>query len=111
MDEKLSSVCGLDCKKCLAYIATINNDDELRAKTAAEWEKAYGHKFRVEDINCVGCTVKEGVHGGYCHACPLRACALLKDVANCFTCGDFAVCQKRKDFEVQTKMSIEKNFS
>lgn len=26
--------CGLDCEKCDAYLATINNDQALREKTA-----------------------------------------------------------------------------
>ena len=29
--------CGLDCENCAARIATVNNDDELREKTAKEW--------------------------------------------------------------------------
>ena len=28
--------CGLDCEKCEARIATVNNDNELRKKVAAE---------------------------------------------------------------------------
>jgi len=29
--------CGLDCEKCDAHIATVNNDDALREKTAKLW--------------------------------------------------------------------------
>ena len=29
--------CGLDCEKCEARIATMNNDDALRQKVAKEW--------------------------------------------------------------------------
>lgn len=29
--------CGLDCEKCDAYLATINNDQALREKTAKLW--------------------------------------------------------------------------
>ncbi|MEG1806496.1 MAG: DUF3795 domain-containing protein, partial [Clostridia bacterium] len=28
--KKMIAYCGLDCEKCDAYIATINNDDALR---------------------------------------------------------------------------------
>lgn len=31
--------CGLDCEKCDAYLATINNDQALREKTAKLWGK------------------------------------------------------------------------
>ena len=29
--------CGLDCEKCDAYIATVNDDQTLREKTAKLW--------------------------------------------------------------------------
>ena len=29
--------CGLDCKKCDAYLATIHDDQALREKTAKLW--------------------------------------------------------------------------
>lgn len=31
--------CGLDFKKCNAYLATINNDQALRERTARLWSK------------------------------------------------------------------------
>ena len=34
--DKMIAHCGLDCTKCDAYIATINNDDELRESVANE---------------------------------------------------------------------------
>ena len=40
--NKMIGYCGLDCEKCDAYIATKNNDNELRAKTAEEWSKLNG---------------------------------------------------------------------
>ena len=32
--KRLIGICGLDCEKCDAYIATKNNDQSLREKTA-----------------------------------------------------------------------------
>ena len=29
--------CGLDCENCDAYIATVNDDQALREKTAKLW--------------------------------------------------------------------------
>ena len=29
--------CGLDCEKCDAYMATVNDDQALREKTAKQW--------------------------------------------------------------------------
>jgi hypothetical protein len=113
MSEKLHAVCGLDCKKCGAYIAHKTNDNELRIKTAAEWNEkfgAFGASFTAEDINCTGCTQTTGVHSGYCDFCPLRTCAFDKKVANCKACSEFDSCLTRQDFENQTGMDIEENF-
>lgn len=35
--KKLIAYCGLDCEKCDAQIATLNNDDALREKVAKLW--------------------------------------------------------------------------
>lgn len=43
--NKMIAACGIDCAQCSACIATINNDNELRAKTAAEWKVA--HNFSI----------------------------------------------------------------
>lgn len=32
MMKKMIAYCGLDCEKCDAYIATINDDQKLRKK-------------------------------------------------------------------------------
>lgn len=36
MKERIG-FCGLDCEKCDAYIATVNDDQALREKTAKLW--------------------------------------------------------------------------
>ena len=35
--KEMIAYCGLDCEKCDAYIVTINDDQELREKTAKLW--------------------------------------------------------------------------
>jgi len=42
MMEKIISCCGLDCAACEARIATLANDDKLRAETAEKWMKQFG---------------------------------------------------------------------
>ena len=37
--KRLIAICGLDCEKCDAYIATKNNDQALREKTAKLWSE------------------------------------------------------------------------
>jgi len=53
--EKLISCCGLDCATCDARIATLNNDNELRSKTAEEWSAMFNAQISAEMINCMGC--------------------------------------------------------
>ena len=35
--KDLIAYCGLDCGKCDAYLATVNDDQALREKTAKLW--------------------------------------------------------------------------
>jgi len=43
---ELLSYCGIDCDACPALIATRTNDSALRAKTAVEWSKSFGHDVK-----------------------------------------------------------------
>ncbi len=47
--------CGLDCSACDAYLATINNDQSLREKTALLWSKLNHVPISPTQINCEGC--------------------------------------------------------
>jgi hypothetical protein len=95
--NKVLACCGLDCGGCGAYLATKNNDDAKRVKTAEEWSKQYGHAFKPEDINCGGCTSKGKIHFQYCNVCEIRKCGQEKKVKNCAYCADFA-CEKLEKF-------------
>lgn len=80
--------CGLDCEKCDAYIATKNDDQSLREKTAKLWSELNNVSILPEHINCDGCRVN-GRKTVYCDSlCAIRQCALKHGVS---TCGD---CQK-----------------
>ena len=91
MDEKLIACCGLDCSACPAYIATKNDNDDLRKKTASGWGS---DEFPVsaEDINCAGCR-DEALRWKFCQACGVRTCATGQGFATCAECADFA-CEK-----------------
>ena len=92
--EQLIAYCGLDCKACEARIATINNDDALRRKVADEWSKLNNVEITPEMINCLGCRV-DGVKTVYCDSlCPIRQCALKKQVDTCGDCGKLDTCEK-----------------
>lgn len=98
MNPKLGACCGLDCAECPAHKVYLKDDPELRRKTAAEWSAMYHAEFDPETLFCVGCTVAEGPHTGYCGLCPVRSCATAKKVANCGLCDEYAGCETVKGF-------------
>jgi hypothetical protein len=74
--------CCIDCDKCEAYKATIENDDALRAKVAKSWQ------MKPEQINCLGCKSQKALFN-----CSLKQCAAKRGVATCAHCPDFATCK------------------
>ena len=85
--------CGLDCEKCDAYIATINDDQALREKTAELWSKLNNAPILPEHINCQGCRV-EGIKTVFCNSlCGIRKCAATKGVETCDGCPNMEKCQ------------------
>ncbi len=86
--------CGLDCEKCEARIATVNDDAALRGKVAREWSELNGVEITPEMINCDGCRA-DGRKTVYCdRLCPVRQCALGKGVETCGDCADIETCGK-----------------
>ena len=91
--RNMIAYCGLDCEKCDAYLATINDDQMLREKTAKLWAKLNNAPILPEHINCEGCRV-DGIKTVYCNSlCGIRQCALKKGVATCGDCPDMEICQ------------------
>jgi hypothetical protein len=91
--KQLIAYCGLDCEFCDARIATVNNDNELREKTAKKWSKMYDAPHIVtESINCMGCRT-DGVKFDYCKVCEIRSCADTKGFNTCGECNELETCQ------------------
>jgi hypothetical protein len=88
----LTACCGLKCAECPAFIATKNNDDALRAKTAAEWTVKHSHPFTPDMINCAGCKT-DGVKIGFCSFCEVRKCVTGKELDSCKSCGEVRTCK------------------
>ncbi len=94
--NKFISYCGLDCEKCDARIATINNDDILREKVAKEWSDLNKVTITKEMINCTGCRI-EGAKTPFCDSiCEIRKCAKGKKVETCGSCNELMQCSKVK---------------
>ena len=88
--EKIIAKCGLSCSDCLAYKATVKNDDELRKKTAEQWSAMFNADIDWKTINCLGCRQEEdGTFFSYCSICGIRTCAVGKGHETCADCSDF----------------------
>ncbi|MBQ9827305.1 MAG: DUF3795 domain-containing protein [Lachnospiraceae bacterium] len=92
--KELIAICGLDCEKCEARRATVNNDNELRNKVAKLWSELNNITITPEMINCEGCRV-DGLKTSYCDKyCPIRQCALEKGFGICGECAELETCEK-----------------
>ena len=81
--NQLIACCGLDCESCDARIATLTNNNALRAKTAALWTKLNGVTITPEMINCTGCRV-DGAKTPFCDKlCSVHNCVREKRLDTC----------------------------
>jgi hypothetical protein len=95
--------CGVECSKCPAYIAMLNNDDELRRRYAAEQSEFYSMEILSERINCVGC-LEEGEHLGYCSMCEIRRCCRERGLETCAECDDYVCEELEKVYTVMNEV-------
>ncbi|MFH0761939.1 MAG: DUF3795 domain-containing protein [Bacteroidota bacterium] len=94
--EKLIACCGLDCAACDARIATVTNDDKLRAQIAEKWKVEYNVPgITANSINCTGCR-EEGVKIGHCLECQIRNCAIANNYKTCADCAKMDSCELLK---------------
>ena len=92
--KNLIAYCGLDCEKCEARLATINNDNDLRTKVADKWSKLNNITITPEMINCEGCRT-DGKKTVFCDKlCAIRQCAINKKHETCGDCAEMKTCKK-----------------
>lgn len=92
--NRMIAYCGLNCRKCDAYIATRNDDQALREKTARLWSELNNAPILPEHINCDGCRM-DSKKTVYCSTmCPIRQCATQKGVETCGDCPQMDSCEK-----------------
>lgn len=84
--------CGLDCAQCQAYLATQNNDDEMRVTLAQKWSSPQW-TLKPEDIVCYGCNTPGKASLAFCAFCEVRKCAISRQLNNCACCDDYG-CEK-----------------
>lgn len=92
------SYCGINCKSCDVYKATVHGDQEARLRAAKVWTKTaqehWGMKTLDPNIlNCAGCRTTEVKHGGH-GRCPILPCARKRGLASCGLCPEWRQCDR-----------------
>ena len=86
--------CGLDCESCEARLATISGDEAMRQRVAKEWSELNSAEITPEMINCTGCRIP-GAKTPYCDSlCPIRQCAMGRQLETCGSCPEMKACEK-----------------
>jgi uncharacterized protein DUF3795 len=94
---EMIAYCGLVCSDCPTFLATRNDDDDARKKTARLYAEKFGLDVKPEDINCDGCKSEGGKRIGYCRTCAVRACSSEKGLEHCLFCDD-QPCETLREF-------------
>jgi hypothetical protein len=106
--NNMIAFCGLDCEKCDAYIATKNDDQALREKTAKLWSELNNAPILPEHINCDGCRAN-GRKTVFCESlCNIRQCALKKGVETCGDCPEIDTCPILKAVTANSPEALKK---
>ena len=93
LKNNMIAFCGLNCAKCDAFIATKNNDNALREKTAKLWSELNQIEILPEQINCEGCRC-DGKKTVFCDKlCQIRQCAMKKGFETCGDCSELDNCK------------------
>lgn len=96
--EPTTAVCGLYCRSCGVYIATINHD-------LGELERIAAHLGTTADqMPCLGC--RSNVLSPHCRHCEFRECASIKGLDNCEDCSQFP-CAPLSTFQSQAPHRAE----
>jgi hypothetical protein len=91
----------VDCETYPVFVATVNNDEELRQKTLEEWRSFLGLYWKrcltSKDITCKGYRSEDGVFVGGLN-CPIRRCCSQNDFVTCANCAEYEMCDMLNGF-------------
>jgi hypothetical protein len=108
--KEMIAYCGINCNECPAFLATMNDDDDMRKMVAEAWSKDFNTVIKPEDINCDGCLAKDGRIVSFFRNCKIRKCAPERGLISCAFCDDYP-CEKLKyiiDRVPEAKARLEK---
>ena len=111
--KKMIGCCGIDCEKCDVYIATKNDDNALREKTAEMWSRLNNVNITPDMLYCTGCRC-DGVKTYYCSdTCKIRKCVKDNGFETCSECEKMSSCETVAMIHNNNREALDnlKNFS
>ncbi len=92
------STCGLDCRQCDVYAATVHGDQAARLRAAKLFEPTAREHWGLATLDplildCRGCRSGCVQHQGY-GRCPIPGCAQSRGLVSCGQCGEWTTCPK-----------------
>ena len=94
----LPSYCGHDCARCITYIATLRNDNNLRRQSQSFYKEQFGLDIPLEKINCEGGRSQNVFE--LCKSCPFVKCCKERSVDSCSKCPEYP-CKEISDYQAK----------
>ena len=92
----LPCYCGHDCSKCITYIATQTNDDDLRRQSQNFYKESFGLDIPLEKFYCDGGRSKNVFE--LCKECPFKKCCIERGIDSCSKCSEYP-CPEVSDYQ------------
>ena len=94
--NQLICCCGHDCSRCLTYLATINNDENLRKQSQSFYKTEFVIDIPLKDIHCLGGRSEDVFC--LCKECPFVKCCKEHNVERCIECFEYP-CKTIKEYQ------------
>lgn len=94
----LPCYCGHDCARCITYIATLRNDENLRRQSQSFYIERFGLDIPLEKFNCEGGRSKNVFE--LCKECPFVKCCKERSVDSCSKCPEYP-CKEISDYQAK----------
>ena len=94
--NQLICCCGHDCSRCLTYLSTINNDENLRKQSQSFYKTEFAIDIPLKDIHCLGGRSEDVFC--LCKECPFVKCCKEHNVERCIECSEYP-CKTIKEYQ------------
>ncbi|MPN35791.1 hypothetical protein SDC9_183293 [bioreactor metagenome] len=88
--------CDHDCLRCITYLATVKNDDELRKQSQQFYKNKFGLDILLFEIHCTGGHSEDILR--LCRGCPWMKCCKEKGLSACSDCTEYP-CKPLADYQ------------